>query len=308
MKYSIIIPHKNAPDLLRRCLASIPNRTDIEIIIVDDNSSAEKVDFSHFPGTERKNTHIIYIKEGESKGAGNARNIALPLAKGEFIIFADCDDFFNDCFNDILTDYKNTNYDVIYFNANSVDSITYKPSFRVDHLHEFYDIYNTNKALGILYFRYMFTEPWCKIIKTSLIKENNIHFDSTCVNNDVLFSNEIGGYAKNIAIDKRKGYCVTSREGSLCQTDTPEAHSARFYVHAKWNKFLIDRNINISIPRFEYMLYTMSQLLYKSPSLYIKKYKILKDCGYSHYYIIKETIRNICTTIKLKYRKIKEGF
>ena len=35
---SIIIPHKNIPKLLERCLNSIPEREDIQIIIVDDNS------------------------------------------------------------------------------------------------------------------------------------------------------------------------------------------------------------------------------------------------------------------------------
>lgn len=52
--YSIIIPHKNIPDLLRRCLDSIPQRPDIQIIVVDDNSSPDKVDFAHFPGRERR--------------------------------------------------------------------------------------------------------------------------------------------------------------------------------------------------------------------------------------------------------------
>ncbi|MDR2475404.1 MAG: glycosyltransferase family 2 protein, partial [Bacteroidales bacterium] len=37
--YSIIIPHKDIPDLLRRCLDSIPYRNDLQIIIVDDNSN-----------------------------------------------------------------------------------------------------------------------------------------------------------------------------------------------------------------------------------------------------------------------------
>ena len=43
ISYSIIIPHKNTPSLLQRCLDSIPQRSDIEIIIVDDNSDEQKV-------------------------------------------------------------------------------------------------------------------------------------------------------------------------------------------------------------------------------------------------------------------------
>ena len=49
INYSIIIPHRNIPLLLRRCLDSIPRRMDIQIIVVDDNSDPGQVDFEHFP-------------------------------------------------------------------------------------------------------------------------------------------------------------------------------------------------------------------------------------------------------------------
>ena len=41
--YSIIIPHYNSPNLLKRMLNSIPEREDIEIIVVDDCSKSENV-------------------------------------------------------------------------------------------------------------------------------------------------------------------------------------------------------------------------------------------------------------------------
>ena len=40
--YSFIIPHKNCPVLLNRCLDSIPIRDDVQIIVVDDNSDVDK--------------------------------------------------------------------------------------------------------------------------------------------------------------------------------------------------------------------------------------------------------------------------
>ena len=46
VKYSIIIPHKNSPDLLKRCLESIPDRTDIQVVVVDDNSSSAIIDWN----------------------------------------------------------------------------------------------------------------------------------------------------------------------------------------------------------------------------------------------------------------------
>ena len=50
INYSIIIPHKNIPELLQRCLDSIPRRVDVQIFVVDDNSALVKVVFWHFAG------------------------------------------------------------------------------------------------------------------------------------------------------------------------------------------------------------------------------------------------------------------
>lgn len=36
--YTIIIPHYNIPSLLERCISSIPQRNDIQIIVIDDCS------------------------------------------------------------------------------------------------------------------------------------------------------------------------------------------------------------------------------------------------------------------------------
>lgn len=69
---------------------------EIEVIIVDDDSDPEKVDFEDFPGSDRCYTQIIFTKEG--KGAGYARNVGLRHAKAKWLIFADSDDYFNDCF------------------------------------------------------------------------------------------------------------------------------------------------------------------------------------------------------------------
>ena len=58
INYSIIIPHKNIPNLLQRCLDSIPNREDVQIIVVDDNSDPNIVDFDKFPGLNLSLIHI----------------------------------------------------------------------------------------------------------------------------------------------------------------------------------------------------------------------------------------------------------
>ena len=87
INFSIIIPHRNIHTLLQRCIDSIPARDDVQIIIVDDNSDPNIVDFDNFPGKNNPQVEIYLTKEG--KGAGYARNVGLDHAKGKWLLFAD---------------------------------------------------------------------------------------------------------------------------------------------------------------------------------------------------------------------------
>ena len=100
INYSIIIPHKNCPDLLNRCLGSIPLRDDIHIIIVDDNSDNDKK-----PQYDRNNMEIIFLDAEHSRGAGHARNVGLNRAKGKWLLFADADDYYCEHGFEILDKY-----------------------------------------------------------------------------------------------------------------------------------------------------------------------------------------------------------
>ena len=167
--YSIIIPHKNIPLLLQRCLDSIPQREDIQIIVVDDNSSSDIVDFSNFPGRNKVGVEIILTKEG--KGAGYARNCGLKHVRGEWLIFADADDFFLRDFLDVLDAYRNTDYDLIVFRAESVDSDTLAP---VISRQNNYEKIAENMDLEIL--KYRNDVPWAKMVSTKLVRGHHICF------------------------------------------------------------------------------------------------------------------------------------
>lgn len=210
--YSIIIPHKNTPKLLQRCLDSIPIREDTEIIIVDDNSDEELVDFNKFPGKDRANTIVIFDKRGN--GAGAARNVGLKKAHGKWLIFADSDDFFSEEFSSILDNYKDEEADIIYFCVKSVmsDNINRK-STRTDYLNKkIEDYFNKHDDSDL---RCNYVSPWGKLYKKELIDKNGIFFEEIRYSNDVVFSVHAGCKASKILVDKKCLYVVTERKGSL---------------------------------------------------------------------------------------------
>lgn len=298
--FSIIIPHRNIPDLLERLINSIPVRDDLEIIVVDDHSDSDKVDIEHFPCKERKNLRLVL--NNECHGAGYARNCALPLAKGKWVLFADSDDFFNSGFNEFLNEYTDSDADIVYFNANSVDTDTYEPSNRVDHLHVFINEYKRDKVRGELIMRYLFTEPWCKMVKRELIKNNCIKFEETSIRNDVRYSYLVGHYAGKIIVDERQLYCVTTRQNSVSRGMGYQASMDELKVFAGWKKFFIDHHIPLELPKFDLCAYNFTRNLWKDNHLFRDEYRVLRDAGLSHVYIFKLIFYYIRKSIGYKWR------
>lgn len=194
-QFSIIIPHYNIPDLLMRCLKSIPLSEDIQVIVVDDNSSDTDTYLERYPELSRP--YLEFIRTTKGGGAGYARNIGLDHAKGEWILFADADDFYVDNMYAIITSCVESDADVIFFRNRSVlsDDIL-RESPRDEYLDRIMDLYlKTGDELPI---RAKYVVPWGKMIKKSLIDKYNIRFEEIKYSNDVLFSVHVGCYAKKI--------------------------------------------------------------------------------------------------------------
>ena len=238
------------PELLQRCLDSIPQRDDLEVIVVDDNSNPDIVDFENFPGTNRKNVRTILDKKGG--GGGYARNLGLSLATGKWVLFADSDDYFTYCFNDMLEKYKYSDADIIYFNVVGSHSDYYTYVRQGQHLNKYINMAENNRSLSEKKLRYLFGEPWCKLVKKKVIDDNNIRFDCTPVHNDTTFSYLVGYYAKTVDIDPHAIYVYTLRSRSVSRNLTPEKRLVRVDVFARGDKFLKDHNIGDNIIQLHY--------------------------------------------------------
>lgn len=200
--YSFIIPHKNSPGLLQRCLDSIPSYDDIQVIIVDDNSDENKVDFSCFPGLDRDNTVCIFNKEG--KGAGHARNLALKKATGKWLVFADADDYFAPSFKDILEKYReDDDTDMVFFNYCKVTSsgamITLPITRHISN-------YNKGRMFSEKVLRYSAWSPWSRMVKRELSESNNILFEELPFSNDMMFVLRNTALAANIRAENIMAY------------------------------------------------------------------------------------------------------
>ena len=242
IQYSIIIPHHNIPQLLERCLSSIPVREDVQIIVVDDKS--EDSCLLEVKNLKRKFEYVDFYFLEENRGGGGARNYGLNKAKGQYVLFADADDFFNYSINKILDDYKQTVADVVFFDAISMDTDTYHITSRARHLNlMIHDYFKQNKKAE-LRLRYEFGEPWCKMIKRELIIKNKIKFDEFNIHNDTKFSYLVGFYGVSCVVDNRAIYCVTTRAGSVSKITSLDRLLTRTRVYAEANVFFKQNSID----------------------------------------------------------------
>ena len=220
LKYSIIIPHYNSTKYLEKLINSIPVKKDMEIIIVDDKSSNLEIENLKNILKKYKMKNIeLFFNSTNIKSAGTCRNIGLKKAKGEWILFADSDDFFIDNFLDIIENSIkkiDEEVDVIYYSPISIDTITNKESFRGIKLTGLIKKYLHDKSYeNEIRLRYCSYAPWSKIIRKELIISNNIFFDEIIVSNDLIFSFKIGKQARKIYAEDKNIYCVTKNPTSL---------------------------------------------------------------------------------------------
>lgn len=210
--YSIIIPHYNIPDLLMRCLKSIPIRKDIQVIVVDDNSPDADTYLERYPELSRP--YVEFVRTTKGGGAGYARNVGLDHAKGKWLIFADADDFFSDRFETLLEQFAHCEKDIIYFRSSWVLSEDISQHIQdqnwLDTLFNRY--FKTGDETDL---RCLNHNPWAKFFKRSHIVENGFRFSETPYSNDLFFVVSAACTAKDILVCDDVLYAYALRRGSL---------------------------------------------------------------------------------------------
>lgn len=177
-RFSVIIAAYNIQDYIERAIVSVENQTlkNIEIIVVNDGSSdnTDKIILELCD----KYKNITYLTHKENKKAGGARNSALNIANGEYIVFLDGDDYLAE--DDVLERLDkvigNDKTDIIYL------------GFKIEGDREELVIpteetcVKTYKAASDKY-----PNPWSKCWRKDYLDKNNIRFPEKRFYEDVLF-------------------------------------------------------------------------------------------------------------------------
>lgn len=116
MKISIIIPVYCVEQYLAECIESIQNQTysNVEIILVDDGSTDHSSDICDEYAEEDSRIVVIHKENG---GLSDARNRGIESATGEYVLFLDGDDYWDDrkALERLVTRIRSSKADVLNF-------------------------------------------------------------------------------------------------------------------------------------------------------------------------------------------------
>ncbi|MDM8218489.1 glycosyltransferase family 2 protein [Parasutterella secunda] len=192
---SVISPVYNGSKYLEPFLRSVLQQSfpHFELIMVDDGSTDSSVEIIK---SYQKNDSRIHLIGQNHKGAGSARNFGLSQAKGQYIIFLDCDDWFNDDFFKTMIDRIEVDQSDIavceFFIYNQQTGETEKfviPETRnqkIERINLVFDIFAPN--------------PWTKLYRFSFLKKNELLFQEIPSCNDWSFAYTSLACAEKISV------------------------------------------------------------------------------------------------------------
>lgn len=192
-KISVVMPVHNTGMLLNKSIGTIEKQSlkDFELICVDD-ASEDVITLQILNQYERKCPFFKAVYLESSVGAAEARNTGLDIASGEYVIFLDSDDEFDEFLLETMYDSTTQNradicccgYEEFYEDERGRHSLgIHFPKEYGSVTQEYFNIKDLDESALTLWT----SAPW-KLFRRTFIQENEIRFQTLTSSNDVYFS------------------------------------------------------------------------------------------------------------------------
>ncbi len=186
--FSVIIPIYNVEQYLPECVESVmaQENVDLEIILVDDGSPDRCPEICDDYAKKDKRIKVVHKPNG---GLSSARNVGIDIAAGEYILFLDSDDYYDDPqgLAKLAVTCRESKADYVGFNCKNLNLKTGEiknETHPVDH----------NIISGLAgrdvpeYFsniQYFPGSAWVSAVKNSFIKKYNLRFTEGIKSEDI---------------------------------------------------------------------------------------------------------------------------
>ncbi len=207
---SIIVPVYNVQDYLEQCMDSIMQQSyrNYEVILIDDGSTD---DSGYICDTYQKQDRVNVIHKANG-GLSDARNTGLDIANGDYILFLDSDDYWNDpnFLKYIYVELKKNRPDILIYGYSKL----YETKMLQQKLLQ---RYYSNIGETIENDQYNIC-AWDKVVKKDLIDEYKIRFTRGVCSEDMEWCAMLFKYATTCSTLSITNYVYRQRIGSITKT------------------------------------------------------------------------------------------
>ncbi len=216
--FSIIIPIYNTEKELDRCVRSITCQSckDFELILVDDGSKDRSG--AMCDAYAAKDSRIVSIHQ-KNAGCSEARNTGIRASKGEYLIFVDSDDMWDDenalqGIADIIR--KKPGVDVVCFGVRIYDENGAFVKERKPELPEAKAVSKEEIVRHLVYTNGFFSTSYVKALRREFFFQNELFFIKGLLSEDIEWSARILLGCQSLAVYPNAFYKRIQRsEGSI---------------------------------------------------------------------------------------------
>ena len=248
IKVSVIVPVYNVEKYLKRCIESVLNQSydNIELILVDDGSTDTSGAMCDYYRDTDSRVKVIHKENG---GVSSARNVALDIAIGDYLMFLDSDDALDlDAIEYCVQSTENAKWDIVLYGFHMYSESAGSVFFQKNTVYQKEEI-STKEQLNQHFSEYyrkgylnFITD---KIIRSSIVKNHKIQFNGAfdIGGEDGLFMLDVASYLSCIKVTSRAFYQYYRRANeSITQIFRPEKFD-RYYDRVKYlYGFMIEQN------------------------------------------------------------------
>lgn len=275
---SVIIPVYNVAPFLRQCLDSIINQTyqNIEILLVDDGSTDDSGKICDEYAKNDARIQVIHKKNG---GQATARNDAIKVAQGEYVIYIDGDDYIGHTHIQSLiqaaekydADFVQCEMEKFYNNFNVLKVYPLNKEMCKT------QIYSASDALKEFSYQGKFTpSPVCKLIKKDLMA--GLEFPVGVGYEDMAVVYKVIGRAHRIVYISEISYYYRQHNGSTMHTKFSDKKVDRIRIAKLFLNYVKENYPEVVISAYTRYSLAQLQLLMELP--FGKKYRNLRNIAF----------------------------
>jgi len=217
---SVVIPVYNMENYLDRCVNSVVGQSykNLEIILVDDGSKDKSPTMCD--AWAEKDDRIVVIHK-ENAGLGMARNSGMEIARGDYIIFPDSDDYIHETLVEKCVKAATENdADVVVFGCFEIDENGNEKARQISSVQSVYEGECVQKVLLAGMFSYSMgigVSAWSKMYRCNMLRDNNLDFVSErkIISEDSYFMLEVFSKISKAFVLNENLYYYCRRENSL---------------------------------------------------------------------------------------------